>query len=51
MSRGIANITFVRSESAVKAVEECNGIPVDKKPIKVGDNHSSACADTDCFPG
>jgi THO complex subunit 4 len=35
VSRGIANITFVRSESAVKAVEECNGIPVDKRPIKV----------------
>lgn len=34
-SRGIANITFVRSESAVKAVAQCNGIPVDKKPIKV----------------
>jgi THO complex subunit 4 len=34
-SRGIANITFVRLESATKAVKECNGIPVDGKPIKV----------------
>ncbi|PMD27637.1 hypothetical protein NA56DRAFT_615502 [Hyaloscypha hepaticicola] len=34
-SRGIANIVFVRSESATKAVAECNGIPVDGKPIKV----------------
>jgi THO complex subunit 4 len=34
-SRGIANIVFVRSESAAKAVKECNGIPVDGKPIKV----------------
>jgi len=34
-SRGIANITFMRSDSATKAVESCNGIPVDGKPIKV----------------
>ena len=34
-SRGIANIVFVRSESATKAVADCNGIPVDGKPIKV----------------
>jgi THO complex subunit 4 len=35
-SRGIANILFARSESATRAVAECNGIPVDGKPIKVG---------------
>ncbi|KAN0119738.1 hypothetical protein V8E51_001946 [Hyaloscypha variabilis] len=34
-SRGIANIVFVRSESATKAVTDCNGIPVDGRPIKV----------------
>ncbi|KAH8792010.1 putative mRNA export protein mlo3 [Hyaloscypha finlandica] len=34
-SRGIANILFARSESATRAVAECNGIPVDGKPIKV----------------
>jgi len=34
-SRGIANILFARSESATKAVAECNGIPVDGRPIKV----------------
>jgi len=34
-SRGIANIVFARSESATKAVDECNGIPVDGRPIKV----------------
>ncbi|KAK6587119.1 hypothetical protein PZA11_000409 [Diplocarpon coronariae] len=34
-SRGIANITFLRAESATKAVESCNNIPVDGKPIKV----------------
>lgn len=34
-SRGIANIIFVRSESATKAVAECNGVPVDGRPIKV----------------
>jgi len=34
-SRGIANITFVHADSATKAVKECNGIPVDGRPIKV----------------
>ncbi|KAG4444487.1 hypothetical protein IFR05_000078 [Cadophora sp. M221] len=34
-SRGVANIIFHRFDSATKAVSECNGIPVDGKPIKV----------------
>ncbi|EKD12224.1 protein mlo3-like protein [Drepanopeziza brunnea f. sp. 'multigermtubi' MB_m1] len=34
-SRGVADITFVRSDSATRAVESCNNIPVDGKPIKV----------------
>ncbi|KUJ23204.1 uncharacterized protein LY89DRAFT_703801 [Mollisia scopiformis] len=34
-SRGIATIMFARSEMATKAVNTCNGIPVDGKPIKV----------------
>jgi len=34
-SRGIVNITFPRSELATKAVEHCNGIKVDNRPIKV----------------
>ncbi|KAH9224557.1 hypothetical protein DL95DRAFT_322526 [Leptodontidium sp. 2 PMI_412] len=34
-SRGVANITFHRFDSATKAVSTCNGIPVDGKPIKV----------------
>jgi len=35
VSRGIATIMFARSDSATKAVNTCNGIPVDGKPIKV----------------
>jgi len=35
VSRGVANIIFHRYESATKAVAECNGIPVDNRPIKV----------------
>ncbi|KAL2068819.1 hypothetical protein VTL71DRAFT_15157 [Oculimacula yallundae] len=34
-SRGVANITFHRFDSATKAVSTCNGIPVDGRPIKV----------------
>lgn len=34
-SRGIANITFPRAELAAKAVEHCNGIKIDHRPIKV----------------
>jgi THO complex subunit 4 len=35
VSRGVANITFHRADFATKAVETCNNIPVDGKPIKV----------------
>lgn len=35
ISRGVANITFVRAESAIKAVDECNNVAIDGKPIKV----------------
>jgi len=35
ISRGVANITFVRAESAIKAVDECNNVAIDGKPIKI----------------
>lgn len=34
-SRGIANVTFWKSESATKAVQELNGVKVDGRPMKV----------------
>ncbi|RKF79100.1 mRNA export protein mlo3 [Golovinomyces cichoracearum] len=35
VSRGVANITFARAESAIKAVDECNNVSIDGKPIKI----------------
>ncbi|EPQ65119.1 hypothetical protein BGT96224_4407 [Blumeria graminis f. sp. tritici 96224] len=35
VSRGVANITFSRADSAIKAVEECNNVAIDGRPIKV----------------
>jgi len=34
-SRGIANVTFSRGDSAAKAVQELNGVKVDGRPMKV----------------
>jgi THO complex subunit 4 len=33
-SRGIADISFFKSESASKAAKELNGMLVDKRPMK-----------------
>ena len=33
-SRGIADITFVKPDSAVKAAKEQNGIKIDGRPMK-----------------
>lgn len=35
VSRGVANITFSRADSAIKAVEECNNVAIDGRPIKI----------------
>jgi THO complex subunit 4 len=34
-SRGIANVTFFKGDSAGKAVQELNGLKVDGRPMKV----------------
>jgi THO complex subunit 4 len=34
-SRGVANVTFAKAESAAKAVQELNGVKVDGRPMKV----------------
>ena len=34
-SRGIAQITFSRPETAAKAAKELNGLLVDQRPMKV----------------
>jgi len=34
-SRGIANVTFSKGDSAAKAVQELNGVKVDGRPMKV----------------
>lgn len=41
-SRGIANVVFSNTTSAVKAVSELNGVKVDGRPMKV-------CRPTDCL--
>jgi THO complex subunit 4 len=40
-SRGIADISFFKAESATKAAKELNGMLVDKRPMKVSSDTCS----------
>ncbi|KAI1004006.1 hypothetical protein K3495_g4205 [Podosphaera aphanis] len=35
VSRGVANIVFARADCALKAVNECNNVAIDGRPIKI----------------
>lgn len=40
-SRGVADIIFIKPESAAKAAREQNGIKIDGRPMKASNNKNS----------